>query len=80
MRTSIVRNQDWMYELYEEGGSHFLSVMCGGIGMYERVVKLTPDEMERYRSQGNHVLDDLRRRIATGDDMFAGRDFVGDGK
>lgn len=52
----------WAYTLYERDGVKILSVVCGGVAVYEVNVRLTPDEAARV--EGNDAeLDALAESI-----------------
>lgn len=53
-------NDAHMYRLEEDsGGSLYLSVVCGGIGMYEVRLKLNDAEVARYKEGGSDYLRNL---------------------
>ena len=69
MKKTIILNQENMFELYEEKGKLFFSVVAGGIGMFEVLIELSTEEQSKYKSQGENYLielsDDLRRNHST---------------
>jgi hypothetical protein len=64
------------YDLFEElDGSLVLSVLCGTIGLYEARVRLTGEELSRFRTEGVVFLDDLASRIRKEEPGFRERMF-----
>ena len=45
-----------------------VSVLCGGIGVYEEIHELSEDELKRYAIEGKPYLDRLVRRLGVGMD------------
>jgi len=39
----VLAQQNWVYTFRQRGGGYFLSVVCGGVGMYDVEVELTPE-------------------------------------
>ncbi len=74
MRRILLRDRDSMYELYVEGnGRHYLSVVVGGVAMYEVIVELTESEVERFQEEGQSFIHDLAYRVSTNESAYAGR-------
>ena len=69
----LLRNMDRMYKLYEDGEQLVLSVVCGGIGMFEAKVVLTDGEKADYEEQGESYLDDLAYDIGKDQSKYADR-------
>jgi len=62
--TSIIKNQEQMYELLvDDKDDLFLEVVCGGVGMYLVRIRLTGSERELYRQRGAAYVDELARDI-----------------
>ncbi|ACT92712.1 hypothetical protein [Dyadobacter fermentans] len=48
-----IAKEAWNYTLSEEQpGSYVLSVVCGGVGMYDFAIRLTPAQAARYGQEG----------------------------
>ena len=52
--------------LHIEGEGVFITVACGGVAMYERIIKLTDDEIERFQKTGEESLHALVYEICKG--------------
>ena len=44
----------------------FIAVVCGGVGMYERIIKLNEDEIEGFQKSGEESLHALVCEICKG--------------
>ncbi|BBO33991.1 hypothetical protein [Lacipirellula parvula] len=60
----VLRNCGGMYILFEDGGAYVLSVMVGGIAMYEMRVRLNATEVAGYRDEGEEFVGTLADQIA----------------
>lgn len=62
--TVVEHNQDEMYELLkDEKGQFFLSILCGGVGVYEVYIRLTPEDVSDYLRNGTDSITQLSNRI-----------------
>lgn len=76
----ILRNADEMYALYDdEAGGLVISVVCGGIGMYQVRIRLTEEEKERFEAVGEDFLTSLARKIAYDDASYSDRKLGAEG-
>jgi hypothetical protein len=55
----VIAEQPWSWMLFANGGRRLLSVVCGGVGIYEIEFELTDDEVAVYGRSGNTYLDEL---------------------
>jgi hypothetical protein len=55
----VIAQKPWSWTLFSDGGRLFLSVVCGGVGMYEMDLELTDGEAGSYRQTGSEYLDHL---------------------
>jgi hypothetical protein len=56
-----------MFEVIEvEDTGVFLSVICGGIALYERIIQLTPEEISVFSDSGEEALYPLVSQICKG--------------
>ena len=70
----VVESSPWKYTLYEaEDDRLVLSVVCGGVGLYEVRVPLTPADVEAYRLSGAAYLDNLCAEVAKDPKRFDDR-------
>jgi hypothetical protein len=53
----------WDYTLYDNSGILLLSVLCGGVGMYERNINLSLHETEQYKAIGESYIIQLAQEI-----------------
>lgn len=64
------------WKLYSKNDDNFvLSVLCGGIGMYEFKTTLTPEELSAYESLGTGALDKLAYEIMKNSERFSYRQY-----
>jgi hypothetical protein len=56
-----------------ERDEHFLSVLVGGVGQYELMVKLTPEELRLYREFGDYYIKKLGLDICCEPSRFKDR-------
>lgn len=70
----LLRSERHMYIL-EEGncGALFLTVTCGGVGMYDLQIELNAFEKEHYRDQGEDYLNRLASQIGKDTSAFKDR-------
>lgn len=47
MNMQMLAQKSWSYTLYERSGEKILSVVCGGVAIYEVNVCLMPEEVAR---------------------------------
>lgn len=74
MMKELLRNEKLMYVLEEgDDGSLFLTVVCGGVGIYELQVQLNEQEKECYLNQGVGYLDQLAGLIGKNTADFVDR-------
>ena len=60
----ILRNSSKMYVLFEGDQTYVLSVMCGGIGLYEAQVHLNSEETAKFDTEGDDYIESLALDIA----------------
>lgn len=53
----------WEYSFYEEQGKYFLSVMCGSVGIFELLLQLGDEEVQKYKSNGLSYIEMLVKDI-----------------
>ena len=64
-RKPDLTNQGRVYELLSfPDESLYLNVICGDIATYSVTVRLSDEEIMKYRDKGPHFLDDLAYQIA----------------
>ena len=51
-----------------------IHVICGGVGMYSRIIELSEDEISEFRRDGN--LDDLAFKVKKGDQEVLKREVL----
>lgn len=55
----VLDEQPWSWMLFSDEDCLLLSVVCGGVGVYELNFKLTVDEATNYRQSGSAYVDQL---------------------
>lgn len=50
------RLEKWNYKLYWDDGKAFLSVLKGGVGVFEGLYELKKEELERCLSDKNYLI------------------------
>lgn len=66
--------ESWNYRLTEtESGDMIFSVVSGSVGMYEINIRLTTDEISRYKKQGNLYLKTLADEMRSNESCFSNR-------
>lgn len=53
----------WNYILYEKEDKLLLSVVCGTVGLFDRNIYLTEDEIKHYELDGEAYITKLAREI-----------------
>jgi len=59
----ILCQSTWSYTLTKEHDVYELSYMCGSVGLYERSIILTNEQIEQYHKQGKVFLDELVQQL-----------------
>ncbi|TWB22594.1 hypothetical protein FBZ89_103217 [Nitrospirillum amazonense] len=67
-----IAEKAWTYILYETGTGHVLSVLCGGVGIYELNIPLMAMEAARALADSAY-LDGLAAEIRMRPQQFAGQ-------
>ena len=62
-----------MYKLMKSDTSHILSVVCGGIAMYEVKIVLSEDEVGRYQAEGERYVDELAYDVSKNESKYKDR-------
>ncbi|MES2850719.1 MAG: hypothetical protein V4685_16790 [Bacteroidota bacterium] len=58
-----VIEKSWNYILIKNNGNYYLSVLCGGIGLYELEINLNEQEVASFTNIGESYIDDLAKEI-----------------
>jgi hypothetical protein len=70
--------ESWNYRLTEtESGDLIFNVVSGSVGMYEISIRLTVDEISRYKKQGSLYLKTLADEIRLNESRFSSRKVAG---
>ena len=56
-------NKPWDYKFFELEQKFYLSVICGGVGMYEINLLLNKEEIQKYEKEGITYIDKLAREV-----------------
>jgi len=55
----VIAEKTWSWMLFADGPRRLLSVVCGGVGIYEIEIELTADEIAAYGQTDRGYLDEL---------------------
>ncbi len=72
LKKSILKQQPWSYTLYDSDIGPVLSVVCGGTGMFELNIPLTPEEFAQVSGDEDATMA-LVRAITDAPDRYAAR-------
>jgi hypothetical protein len=59
----VIAEKPWSWMLFATGDRLFLSVVCGGVGVYDVDLELTVAEAASYRQIGKAYIDELANAI-----------------
>ncbi|MTK52662.1 hypothetical protein [Paludibacter sp.] len=64
----------WNYSLYEdENGAIILSVLCGTVGLFEREIVLSENEVNSFNAMGESFLDELAHDVRNDYEKYKSR-------
>lgn len=70
----LYRNEKLMCLLQEDNhGALFLTVTCGGVGMYDLRIQLNAEEVQNYQNQGEGFLNNLASKIGKNSSAYLDR-------
>ena len=71
----LVFEKEWSYRLLKSKSSeqYFLEVLCGGIGMYEVIIELDTEEIDRLKDEGERFIEDLAYKIGKNNSKYSER-------
>lgn len=72
LNKSILKQKSWSYTLYDSEIGPVLSVVCGGAGMFELNIPLTPDEFAQANGDEDSLMA-LVRAVTSAPDHYASR-------
>jgi hypothetical protein len=67
----IIAQEQWAWTLFQEEAEFFLSVLCGTVGLYEVVLKLSPSEATM--ASNREALNELASKVRSQPKSFAHR-------
>lgn len=70
--TILARNRDHMVTLFERDGQAYLTVVAGGVGLYEVTITVPPEDVPFYRQDEDKLIA-LARDVATRTAAYAHR-------
>ncbi len=77
---TLIENPTRMYKLVEnDSGDYILSVVCGGIAMFEMKIQLTPEEVSSYQNEGESFIERLATNVSKNTDAYKSRMKTGKG-
>lgn len=73
MKLNVVVKEQWNFTLYStENNERYLSVLCGGVAMYDLNIKLTSEEIA-YISENRENLNSLVVKIQNSPSQYTSR-------
>lgn len=63
----------WRYTLYQDNEKYYLTVVTGGVALYNLTVELTHEEVEYFSIKGVSYLDTLASEIEVNSKKFESR-------
>jgi hypothetical protein len=73
----VIAEKSWDWMLFADGDRLLLSVVCGGVGVYEMEFELSDDEAQSYRQTGCEYLDRLAGVVRSAPTSFEARRLFG---
>jgi len=68
----ILEKVNWAYILFESDEGIFLSVVCGSVGIFETVIRLTDEEVQSYRGTPDFIKT-LADKVCSNPHAYKGR-------
>ena len=68
-----ILRKNWTYILYEDNGQLLFSVVCGSVGLFDRNIILTEEEVLHYNKKKESYLDALSEQIRRNPERFQDR-------
>lgn len=68
----LYRNADWMFTLFRQGERDLMTVVAGGVGLYDVTIRLSEEEMTALCADPAHAIA-LARDVATRTAAYADR-------
>nr|WP_295922642.1 hypothetical protein [uncultured Dyadobacter sp.] len=66
-----IAKEPWNYVFSEEThGQYLLTVVCGGVGIYEVTIRLTPEQAGRYQHDGLGYIASLAEQVRSSPPSF----------
>lgn len=69
----VIRSVPWDHEFVSDRGGYELTVLAGGVALYEITFRLDEEEAAAYRSDGEAYLDQLVQRVQKNNGIYAER-------
>lgn len=64
MAKELLEQETWFYTLERDGTQYTLDVICGSVGLFNRVITLTSEEVQQYEMRGKPFITELAQRIS----------------
>jgi hypothetical protein len=74
---NVIAEKPWSWLLFEEEAKLLLSVVCGGVGVYDVDFELTGEEIASYRQGGSVYVDQLANSVRAKPAEFESRRLAG---
>ena len=62
----IIESENWNYQLIKAKNVYKLFIVCGTVGVYEKEMKLTEQEIDGYKREGCAYLKQLVNKYRNG--------------
>ncbi|MFC3652845.1 hypothetical protein ACFONN_14905 [Dyella humi] len=73
----VIAEQHWGWQLFEDAGKLYMSVICGGVGIFSVDFELAGNEVANYRQVGCEYIDQLANSVRRKAAEFESRQLVG---
>lgn len=71
MKLELIFEEQWNFALYRSNTDYYLSVLCGGVAMYEITIRLTDEEKKYVESMSK--IKELVSVIQFSPNLYASR-------
>ena len=69
----ILHGVAWSFTFYRFGSRYLISVVCGGVGLYDVEFELNATEVDAFAQDGNESITELAKRVSSSPDDYVDR-------
>ncbi|WP_125780768.1 hypothetical protein [Pseudoalteromonas rubra] len=69
----VVDEESWSWLLFQDQNDMYLTVLCGGVAMFNVDIQLSQAEVSSYRSFGRSFIEELAKSIAFNPSVYSSR-------